>query len=54
MAKNNTVKKVTKQFSDFSQEEQWLQSMLNEGWILKSYDSEDMDDCQYVFERIQK
>ncbi|WHT49642.1 DUF2812 domain-containing protein [Sporosarcina thermotolerans] len=53
MAKNNTVKKVTKRFSNFSKEELWLQSMLNEGWILKSYDSEDMDDCQYVFERIQ-
>ncbi|RDW16590.1 hypothetical protein CWR48_16245 [Oceanobacillus arenosus] len=53
MVKNNKVKKVTKHFSDFSKEEQWLQSMLNEGWILKSYDSEDMDDCQYVFEPVK-
>ena len=53
MGKNKALKKVIKKFSDFSQEEQWLQRMLNEGWILKSYDSEDVDDCQYVFKRVQ-
>ncbi|MDQ0229138.1 DUF2812 domain-containing protein [Metabacillus malikii] len=50
MMKNKSIKKVTKHFSDFSKEEEWLQSMLHKGWILKSYDSEDVDDCQYVFE----
>ncbi|MEM5590740.1 DUF2812 domain-containing protein [Niallia circulans] len=51
--KNNAIKKVTKRFSDFSKEEEWLQSMLNEGWILKGYDSEDIGDCHYIFERTQ-
>ncbi|RVT66930.1 DUF2812 domain-containing protein [Niallia taxi] len=51
--KNSAIKKVTKRFSDFSKEEEWLQSMLSEGWILKSYDSEDVDDCQYTFEHSQ-
>ncbi|KAB7672098.1 DUF2812 domain-containing protein [Bacillus sp. B1-b2] len=53
MKKINTTKKVTKRFTNFSKEEEWLQSMLNEGWILKSYDSEDVDECQYIFEQSQ-
>jgi len=51
--KINATKKVTKRFANFSKEEEWLQSMLNEGWILKSYDSEDVDECQYIFEQLQ-
>lgn len=50
--KNRAVKKITRKFSDFIEEEQWLQSMLKDGWILKSYDLEDDDDYQYVFEPI--
>jgi Protein of unknown function (DUF2812) len=53
MFKGSSVKKVSKKFNDFAKEEQWLQNMLDDGWILKSYDSEDMDDCQYIFEPIQ-
>jgi hypothetical protein len=54
MGKNDyAVKKVTKSFSDFYEEEAWLQSMLSKGWMLKSYDSEDVDDSQYTFERAQ-
>lgn len=53
MFKKSTVKRVTKKFSNFSQEEQWLQSMLEDGWILKSYDLEDADGCQYVFEPVK-
>lgn len=53
MKKNNATKKVTKRFTNFSKEEEWLQSMLNEGWILKSYDSEDVNEYQYIFEQSQ-
>ncbi|NRD80207.1 DUF2812 domain-containing protein [Bacillus sp. BRMEA1] len=53
MVKSNNFKKVSKKFSNFTEEEQWLQSMLQDGWVLKSYDSEDIDDCQYVFEPLQ-
>jgi hypothetical protein len=53
MKNDSAIKKVTKHFSDFYEEEAWLQSMLSKGWILKSYDSEDVGDCQYTFERVQ-
>lgn len=53
MFKNSNVKKIIKKFNNFTEEEQWLQSMLNDGWMLKSYDSEDIDDCLYVFEPVQ-
>lgn len=47
------VKRVNKKFSNFTDEEQWIQSMLQDGWILKSYDLEDEDGNIYVFEPIQ-
>lgn len=53
MLRNDDVKKVTKKFSNFAGEEQWLQSMLKDGWILKSYDLDDLDDCLYVFEPVK-
>ncbi len=46
MLKDSAVKKVSKKFTNFSEEEEWLQSMLSDGWILKSYNSEDLAACQ--------
>lgn len=51
--KSHTVKKISKRFTNFAEEEQWLQSMINDGWILKEYDLEDVDACQYVFEPVK-
>jgi Protein of unknown function (DUF2812) len=53
MLKDSKVKKINKKFNNFTEEEEWLQNMLYEGWMLKSYDSEDIDDCQYIFELVQ-
>jgi hypothetical protein len=53
MFQDSSVKKINKKFNDFKKEEQWLQHMLDDGWILKSYDSDSIDECQYVFEPIQ-
>lgn len=50
MLSNKDIKKISKKFIDISEEEQWLQGMLNEGWLLASYDTEDLDICQYKFE----
>ncbi|MCM3783733.1 DUF2812 domain-containing protein [Neobacillus mesonae] len=47
-------KKVYKKFTSFNEEEQWLQSMLQDGWLLKKYSIEDEDDCRYVFEPAQE
>lgn len=51
--KNRSVKKVYKNFSSFTEEEHWLQNMLQDGWVLKKYSVEDEDGCKYVFEPIQ-
>ena len=48
----NPEKKISKKFSSFTEEEQWLQTMLQEGWILIRYDIDDEDGCQYVFRPI--
>jgi Protein of unknown function (DUF2812) len=54
MFKNSSVKKIYKKFNNFTKEEQWLQNMLQDGWILKSYDSEDIDEeCKYIFEAVR-
>ncbi|PIE95054.1 hypothetical protein CO726_13230 [Bacillus fungorum] len=53
MFKSNSRKKIKKKFNNFTEEEQWLQSMLNDGWLLISYDSEEVGPCQYVFESLQ-
>lgn len=50
MSKDSGVKKVSRKFISLADEERWLHDMLNEGWRLQSYDSEDMDTCQYRFE----
>ncbi|MDX8045302.1 DUF2812 domain-containing protein [Gracilibacillus sp. S3-1-1] len=54
MRENKTTKKVAKRFFNFFEEEQWLQSMLDTGWVLKSYEDVDVDvgNCKYVFEPI--
>ncbi|MGE6260132.1 DUF2812 domain-containing protein [Heyndrickxia sporothermodurans] len=52
MLKEKSIKKISKKFTNFTEEEHWLQCMLNDGWVLKSYDSEDIEDCQYIFEPV--
>ncbi|UQZ32514.1 hypothetical protein C2I18_02445 [Paenibacillus sp. PK3_47] len=47
------LKKINKKFTNFSEEEQWLQTMAGEGWILREYDNENIDACRYVFEAVQ-
>ncbi|MEW4282381.1 DUF2812 domain-containing protein [Priestia koreensis] len=49
MTQKKSVKKVYQTFVDFKEEEKWLQEMLEDGWMLASYDSEDLEACQYVF-----
>lgn len=43
------IRKVSKKFTNFEKEEKWLGEMLAEGWILKEYGSEDVEECQYIF-----
>lgn len=55
MMKKNSVKKKNehKKFASFADEEQWLQSMLQDGWILEKYGHEDEDGCIYTFKPIE-
>ncbi|GGE71919.1 DUF2812 domain-containing protein [Priestia taiwanensis] len=46
-------KKINKKFNSFTEEEQWLQHMLNEGWVLKGYHPEKLQPCTYYFDSIQ-
>jgi Protein of unknown function (DUF2812) len=48
-----STKKVNAKFIHTDDEEKWLHGMLNEGWILTKYDSEEIDECQYQFERAE-
>lgn len=48
MLTSNSIKKIRKKFSSFTEEEHWLQQMLHEGWILKDYNSED-DVSEYTY-----
>jgi predicted molibdopterin-dependent oxidoreductase YjgC len=50
----NAEKKISKKFSSFTEEEKWLQTMLQEGWVLSRYSNEDEDGCQYVFRPVEK
>ncbi|GIP65104.1 hypothetical protein J32TS6_36590 [Virgibacillus pantothenticus] len=52
--KKSFLKKVSKKFSAFTEEEQWLQTMVQNGWILKKYSDEGEGGCSYIFEPIQK
>ncbi|MFP3886288.1 hypothetical protein U8V97_12555 [Priestia filamentosa] len=47
--KRTDIKKISKRFTNFEKEEKWLGEMLAEGWILKEYGSEDVEECQYIF-----
>ncbi|GGE71907.1 DUF2812 domain-containing protein [Priestia taiwanensis] len=54
MFKKRAVKRETKKFDNFTKEEQWLQQLLQDGWILTNYDSDDTEEnCDYVFEPIK-
>ncbi|WP_332633728.1 DUF2812 domain-containing protein [Halalkalibacter flavus] len=55
MFKKNTAKKKHKfkKFTNFADEERWLQNMLQDGWILEKYGYEDEDGCTYVFKPIE-
>ncbi|GGE71902.1 DUF2812 domain-containing protein [Priestia taiwanensis] len=46
--------KIYKTFDNFIEEEQWLQQMLEEGWILISFNNDDPDEenYEYIFEPI--
>lgn len=50
---NTALQKINKKFTNFSEEEQWLQSMAGKGWILNEYDTENIDACRYVFEPVR-
>lgn len=54
MFRNDSTKKVHKKFADFVDEEQWLQHMLFEGWILTKYSNEDEFGCYYIFKPVAK
>ncbi|GGE71954.1 DUF2812 domain-containing protein [Priestia taiwanensis] len=54
MPNKRSLRRINKKFNSFTQEEQWLQSMLDEGWVLKGYSADDIDSCQYVFAPIQQ
>lgn len=43
------MKKISKKFNSFEDEEKWLMGMAKEGWRLVSYDSEDIEECTYKF-----
>lgn len=47
--KNNRLKKVYKNFYNFTEEELWLQNMWEDGWVLKQYSVENEDGCKYIF-----
>jgi hypothetical protein len=49
----SAAKTITKKFNSFTEEEQWLQHMLDEGWILKGYGSHKLDSIPYYFDPIQ-
>ncbi|MCI1593145.1 MULTISPECIES: DUF2812 domain-containing protein [Heyndrickxia] len=51
--KEKEIKKIYKKFTNFAKEEQWLQNMLQDGWVLKTYTSEDIEECKYIFEPIK-
>jgi Protein of unknown function (DUF2812) len=47
------AKTIKKKFDSFTEEKHWLQSMLDEGLVLKGYEPETMGPCQYYFDPIQ-
>jgi Protein of unknown function (DUF2812) len=49
----SAAKKIKKLFFSFTEEEQWLQRMLNDGWVLKGYDATKLGLCIYYFDSIQ-
>lgn len=54
MMKGKNIKKVTKRFSNFAKEERWLEEMLKEGWMLKSYTEIEVDNYEYTFKRVDE
>ncbi|GGN97664.1 DUF2812 domain-containing protein [Saccharibacillus kuerlensis] len=53
MRDKKKTKWVMKKFTDFKAEEMWLESMFHKGWALSRYNSEEIDECTYVFEAIK-
>ncbi len=53
MFKEGTTKKVSMKFTNLSEEEKWLNNMLKNGWFLKKYSSEDVEECDYEFVPIE-
>lgn len=49
MLKNDSVKRVHKNFTNFKEEEDWLQFMLLDGWVLAKYKDEFEDGTYYTF-----
>jgi hypothetical protein len=54
MKKGNYVKKKRKYFDNFMKEEQWLQQMLQDGWILQEYTNDNPIEygSKYLFTRV--
>ncbi|MDQ0207786.1 DUF2812 domain-containing protein [Alkalicoccobacillus murimartini] len=48
--KNKNKKTVSKRFSSFEKEEEWLLEMFKKGWKLSKYDSEEFDESTYSFQ----
>ncbi|WYP26045.1 DUF2812 domain-containing protein [Alkalihalobacillus sp. FSL W8-0930] len=48
---NEKVKKISKTFSNFKEEEKWLKEMSDAGWMLIKYGTEVVSDNTYVFKR---
>ncbi|MCM3031773.1 DUF2812 domain-containing protein [Niallia sp. MER 6] len=53
MRKDKNSKKISAKFINLNEEEKWLQDMLMDGWVLKKYDSEEVEKCEYEFERME-
>jgi hypothetical protein len=54
MSNTTYTQKIYKTFDNFTEEEQWLQSMLQDGWILINFnnDNPDEENYEYIFEPI--
>jgi Protein of unknown function (DUF2812) len=54
MSNVHYIQKIYKNFDNFIQEEQWLQSILQDGWMLISFNNDDPDEenYEYIFEPI--
>lgn len=52
MFNDGSIKKIRKSFTDFKDEEQWLQYMLRDGWVLTKYRDEFEEGTSYTFNLI--